>query len=128
MTDSPTSQPNPPEQKIKIPVHQQKSGLFRVVHADGVWWSVNPWNNLHLAFYSERAPIPQVVYFGQDESGKWIELQEEREGKTGWFREMEVDVSLTLNGAYAVLDAINQYIKHMETVSKSQSPPKSEEK
>jgi hypothetical protein len=110
------SDPQPALEKQRVQVHQEKSALFRVVHADGVWWSVNPWNNLHLAFYSERAPIAQKVYYGLNAEGNWVEMPEEREGKKGWFREMEVDVSLSLNGAYAVLDAIQGYIKHMETI------------
>ncbi len=66
----------PPQSKV--PVYQEKSALFRVVHADGAWWSMNPKNDLHLTFYSERAPIPKVVYFGLDKEGTWNELAEER--------------------------------------------------
>ena len=95
---------------IKVPVHQHKSALFRVVQSDGVWVSVNPWGNLHLTFYSERAPIPTTVYFGQDKDGNFGELVDQREGKQGWFRELEVDVVLTPVAARNVLDTLQRYI------------------
>jgi hypothetical protein len=115
MTDLPSPQDDlPAPEETKIPVHQEKSTLFRVVHADGVWWSVNPWSDLHLAFYSERAPIAQKLYYAPNEEGRWVELEKEREGKKGWFRELEVDIVLTPRSAYAVLDAINRYLEYMK--------------
>jgi hypothetical protein len=109
----------------KVPIYQEKSALFRVVHADGAWWSVNARNDLHLAFYSERAPIPKVVYFGPDKEGTWNELVEEREGKKGWFREMEVDVVLTPTSAAYLKDAIDRYLEYMKQVTASKpEPPK----
>lgn len=106
-------EPQTPE-PIKIQVHQHKSALFRVVQADGVWISVNPWGNLHLTFYSERAPIPTAVYFGQDKDGNWGELVDQRESKQGWFRELEVDVVLTPVGARTVLDTLRRYSESMQ--------------
>ena len=108
----------------KVSVYQEKSALFRVVHADGAWWSLNPRNELHLAFYSERAPIPKVVYFGPDKEGTWNELPGEREVKKGWFREMEVDVVLTPTSASFVQDAINRYLEHIKQVTSTPEPPK----
>lgn len=115
MAESQTPSPNTNPQKVEV--YQEKSALFRVIQADGVWSSVNPWGNLHLAFYSERAPIPKKVYWGQDENGKWRELSEEREGKKGWFRELEVDVVLSPSGARGVLEALENYLKLMEPTS-----------
>ena len=109
----------------RVPVYQEKSALFRVVHSDGAWWSVNPKNDLHLTFYSERAPIPKVVYFGPDKEGTWNELAEEREVKKGWFREMEVDIVLTPTSAAFIQDAINRYLEHMKQLTASTpEPPK----
>jgi hypothetical protein len=96
---------------IKVQVHQRKSALFRVVQADGVWTSVNPWGNLHLTFYGERAPIPTTIYFGQDKDGNLVELVDQREGKQGWFRELEVDVVLTPLAARSVLDTLQRYLE-----------------
>jgi hypothetical protein len=91
-----------------VEIHLEKSSLFRVVHADGVWSSVNPWGDLHLAFYNERAPIPQRVYWEPDGKGGWKELR--REGKSGWFREVEVDIALSREAAQLVLKAIQYYL------------------
>jgi hypothetical protein len=118
----------PPQSEIspKVPVYQEKSALFRVVHADGAWWSVNPRNDLHLVFYSERAPIPKVVYFGPDKEGTWNELIEEREVKKGWFREMEVDIVLTPTSAATVQEAIVRYLEYIKppVTASTPEPPK----
>ncbi len=114
----------PPQSEIspRVPVYQEKSSLFRVVHADGAWWSLNPRNELHLAFYSERAPIPKVVYFGPDKEGIWNELPKEREVKSGWFREMEVDIVLTPTSAAYVKDAIDRYLEYIKQLTPSTTP------
>lgn len=36
-----------------------KGKMFRSVHADGVIGGITPSGNLHVAFFNERAPIPQ---------------------------------------------------------------------
>lgn len=93
-----------------------KSALFRVVHSDGVWCSVNPWGLLHLTFYSERQPIPTSVYFALNEQGGVTREEiEKREGKEGWFRELEVDVVLTPDGARNVYQALGQFLGYKET-------------
>ncbi len=109
--------PNPASNEkvvTSVRVHQQKSALFRVVHSDGVWCSINAWGNVHLTFYSERAPIPTSVYFALDEKGAVTrEEVEKREVKEGWFRELEVDIVLTRAGARSVYDVLSNYLKAM---------------
>src|SRR5947209_10685342 len=102
-----------PGQWVKI--HQQKSNLFRVVHADGVWMSVNPHRQIHLTFYSERYPIPTAIFFGVDGKGTVIDEDiSRRETKKDWVREMEVSVSLSLETARAVQTALDRFIKIAE--------------
>jgi hypothetical protein len=102
-----------------IEVHQQKANFFRVVHADGVWCSVNAWRQLHLTFYNERYPIPTKVFFGVDEKGFVMgEETDKREGKKDWFREMEVDIVLSLDAARQVYDNLGGYIKILEGLDK----------
>lgn len=36
-----------------------KGAFFRVIHADGVVGGLAPSGNIHMAFFSERGPIPQ---------------------------------------------------------------------
>lgn len=94
-----------------IEVHQEKSNLFRVVHADGAWLSVNPWNQVNLSFYSERYPIPKKIYFPMNKDG--IVLSEDvakRETKKDWFREFEVSVSLSVQTAKNLHEALGKFI------------------
>ena len=44
-----------------IRYHYIKSNSFRIVHADGVYGGSTPKGYLHLDFFSERFPIPQLV-------------------------------------------------------------------
>lgn len=98
----------------RVEVFQEKAASFRVVHADGVWCSVNPYRNLHLAFYSERAPIPQSIQLAFDTTLGWQELIEERKVKKGWFREMEVDIVLTLEAARTLQVSLGKWITVLE--------------
>jgi hypothetical protein len=100
--------------KLRVEIFMRKSALFRVIHADGVWCSVNPYRNLHLTFYNERAPIPQSVFITHDDKEGWKELSEARDVKQGWFREMEVDIVLDLYGARGVHKALGTYIAVLE--------------
>jgi hypothetical protein len=98
-----------------IQVYQQKGNFFRVVHADGVWCSVSPAKLLHLTFYSERSPLPTKVYFPVNKAE--IVMNEDvakREVKKDWFREMEVDVVLTLQAAKNVREGLDNFIKIIE--------------
>jgi len=102
------AEPDSTTTRPQLEIHQEKAALFRVVHADGVWSSVNAFGDLHLAFYNERTPIPQRVYWEPDEKGGWKEVR--REGKSGWFREVEVDIVLSREAAEAVLRAIQYFL------------------
>jgi hypothetical protein len=110
-----------PTVQQSIPVYQEKANFFRVVHADGVWASVNAWHNIHLTFFSESFAIPHTIYFPVDEKGNvGKELMEKREGKKTWNREMEVDVSLSLEVAKQVQAALANYIKIAENARAEQ--------
>lgn len=98
----------------KVTVFQEKAASFRVIHADGAWASVNPYRNLHIAFYSERAPIPKSIELGFDKKLGWRELVNERDVKKGWFREMEVDIVLSLEAARTLQDSLVKWIAVLE--------------
>jgi hypothetical protein len=110
MSDQESS--TPPSQRFKV--YQSKAHFFRVVHADGVWCSVNAYRNFNLTFYNERHPIPQSIYFNLDEKGNSLEDITAREGKEGWFRELEVNVVMSLHGAKLLRGALDHYIGILE--------------
>jgi hypothetical protein len=115
--------PSTPKPVRSIEVHQQKGNFFRVVHANGVWCSVNAFRDIHMTFYSERHPIPTSIFFGLDEKGLITGEQiEKRQGKKDWFRELEVDVVLSLDVARQVYEGLGLYIKIAEDLAKSASP------
>ncbi len=118
-----SSQDAPDNVPVKaIEIHQQKSNFFRVVHADGAWCSVNAWQNIHMTFFSERYPIPSKVFFDLNDKGVVVgENVSKREIKKDWFREMEVDVVLSLDAARQVRETLDRFIKILEDVAKSAS-------
>ena len=68
-----------------------------------------------MTFYNERYPIPTKIFLALDEKG--IPIREElemRETKKDWFREMEVDVVLTLDAARQVHANLGQFIQVAE--------------
>jgi hypothetical protein len=112
-----TELPNPesPKPVKSVEIHQQKANFFRVIHADGVWCSMNTHKQIHMTFYNERYPIPTKIFLGLNEQGFPIrEELEKRETKKDWFREMEVDVVLTLEAARQVHTNLGQFIQLAE--------------
>jgi len=118
---SPESPEPIPDPSRTIEVHQRKSNFFRVVHADGVWCGVNPYRQIHVTFYSERFPIPRSVFFALDEKG-FVKGEERREGKQGWFRELEVDVVLSVDAARTVCKSLEDFITIAENLGKAAAP------
>jgi hypothetical protein len=101
-----------------IQIHQKKGNYFRVVHADGVWFSVSPDKFLHLTFYNERYPLPKSISFPVNKAGTVMDEDvEKRDTLKDWVREMEVDVVLSIKAAKAVRDGLDNYIKLAEGVA-----------
>jgi hypothetical protein len=98
-----------------IQVHQIKGNYFRVIHADGVWFSVSPDKFLHLTFYSERYPMPKSIFFPVNEAGTVMgEDIPKRDTLKDWVREMEVDVVLSVTAAKSVREGLDKFIKLAE--------------
>ena len=111
MSTPETPLPNPDQHQNVVEVHLQKANFFRVIHADGVWCSVNVNKDIHLAFYSERFPLPTKIFFPTDGQGELLKM---RETKTGWVREIEADIVMSLDIARKVHDHIGKFIKFAE--------------
>jgi hypothetical protein len=106
------SAPTDPQQFFQV--HLVKSNFFRVVHGDGVWSSISPFNHLHLTFYSERFPLPTTIFFPIKDGVTQSEDWSKRESKKDWVREMEVDVVLSLETAKSVYESIGRFIQMQE--------------
>ena len=81
----------------EVAFHYLKSSQFRVIHADGVWGGLSPQGNIRLVFFNERPPIPQLTVNKVDSAGVLgKDVPEKKVGRSGFVREMEVDVVLSL--------------------------------
>jgi hypothetical protein len=107
------SPPVPPENPI-VKIDQIKSAVFRVVHADGAWFSVSPQGYVHLTFYSERTPIAKQVT--HELIGKQLgpEILDKRIGRDAYVREMEVDIVLSPQALVALHDWITEYMNKVK--------------
>ena len=105
-----TELPNP-ERPREVRFHQIKSHLFRVIHADGLWVSMDPHHHLHITFYNERVPLPTEVVYPLTEANQiGDEILSERVTRKDWVREMEVDVVMTYERAVALNKWLEGYL------------------
>lgn len=100
----------------EITYHYIKSNFFRVIHADGVIGGVTPAGNVHLAFYSERPAIPQMMKAAVTPEGKLGETIGSS-GKAGIAREMDVDVQLSRQAVIQLRDWLSERIVEIEKAS-----------
>jgi hypothetical protein len=101
----------------KIRYHYLKSNAFRVVHADGVFGGPTAQNMMHLAFFSERAPIPQTVDHALDViDGTTAKVGAEvsRTARDGMVREVEVGILMTPPTAKALHTWLGDLLAKME--------------
>lgn len=82
------------EESSKLPIHYEKSRLFRVIHVDGAYGGLMPTTKegrvfITMSLYSERAPLPRGEALPVDHSGKSVGKPEVTDTKSGIFREFE---------------------------------------
>lgn len=74
-----------------------KGQLFHVVHADGVIGGVTPNGSIHVAFFSERSPIPQREVRAINADGTLgDQIIDQSVVRNAIVREVDVDVMLAL--------------------------------
>jgi hypothetical protein len=89
-----------PTDKTTVEFHYIKSNEFRVVHVDGAMGGITPAGLIFVSLYSERPAIPQVMVHEVTEEGQiGPERLEERVGKKGVVREIEVGATMSLETA-----------------------------
>jgi hypothetical protein len=90
----------PEDVPTPVPFHYIKSNLFRVLHADGALGNVTPGGLIFVGFYSERAPIPQMMVHEITDVGQvGPERTEERISKKGIIREVDVGAIMSVETA-----------------------------
>lgn len=90
-----------------------KSPHFRAVRADGAIGGVTPNGQIHVAFYSERHPIPRRVVHSVGPGGK---LGDEigRESRDAIVREMDFDLFLSISVAKSLHEWLGKRIAEVE--------------
>jgi hypothetical protein len=115
--------PEPDDQKQAgskgdtVEFHYIKSPFFRSVHVDGAIGGVTPRGLIHMAVFSERHAIPRSTVQKLLSTGRLgDEIIDERKGKNGIAREMEVDMFLGLETAKEFVTWLQQRIEIIEAM------------
>lgn len=105
------------EKPKSVEFHYIKSSLYRVIHADGIVGAATPNGGIHCSFFSERPAIPTRLVHELDEQGS-LGGEIERNGRSGFVREMDVDVMLSLGTAVMLRDWLAERIEEAEARAK----------
>ena len=115
-----------PTDKTTVEFHYIKSNAFRVVHMDGAMGGITPAGLIFVSLYSERPAIPQTMVHELTEEGQiGAERTEERVGKKGVVREIEIGAQMSVETAVNFVKWLQDRI---ELVKKLKPAPEQEEK
>lgn len=107
----------------KIQFFYLKNALFRTLHVDGVVGGLTPRGLIHLAVYSERPAIPQIITQGITAEGR---LGEElsREGKEGIVREIDADLLMSKATAVELRNWLSDRILELDQLQQQRGEEK----
>ena len=119
------------EPPATIDFHMLKSNFFRVAHADGAFGGITPYGSVHITFYSERNPLPQVLTHAVTDKGQ-LGPEISRRGKSGVVRELEIDIVMNAVVARSFRKWLDEKIAELEALetaaNKKQKPQPGERK
>lgn len=93
-----------------------KSGQFRVIHVDGAIGGLTPGGLIHMALYSERPAIPQMLKHEMLEGGT-LGPPVESAGRTAFVREMDVDAVMTPAVAQSLITWLQERLGDLRTAT-----------
>jgi hypothetical protein len=100
-----------------------KSGLFRVVHADGAFGGIAPNGLIRMALYSEGNPFPESITYDL-QGNNLIEKQRSKQPPLGTIiRELEVDVVMNIRVARSLRNWLDDKIKQLEQAEQAARTP-----
>ena len=94
--------------------HYLKGPDFRTIHVDGAIGGLTPSGHLHIAFYCERAPIPQIVTQKINADGSLGDVLKQTV-KEGVVRQMETDIIVNEDTAKNIKVWLDQKLEEFET-------------
>ena len=108
-----------PRKTVAVPVHYEKSNLFRVIHADGVIGNILPSGRaMNIAFYSERLPFPKEDIYDVAADGNMLSPREGGgQRKSGFYREIEMSAVMDWETAKSLSDWLNKVWPALKKVS-----------
>lgn len=93
----------------RVNFHLVKSPEFRSVHVEGMYGGISPHGYINGAVYTERGALPQLIVHAVDDRGVLgKELKDERAGKTGIVRELQVNLVMDEKVARGVAKWLNE--------------------
>lgn len=82
---------------------------------------VTPNGNVHISFFNERGPIPQLIEHEiEHDNSLGKEIVEARIGKIGVVREVDTDVIMNLATALAFKDWLDEKINTLQSAVNTQ--------
>lgn len=92
-----------------------KSGLFRVIHVDGIWAAITPNSDINISFCSERRPIPkEVVYKINSDGTLGEEVLPERQELAAIVREVDVSAVMKVEVAKELIELLQYLVRVAE--------------
>lgn len=102
-----------------IDFHYIKGADFRSIHIDGAIGGLTQKGFLHMALFAERAAIPQrITYKLLPDGTLGDEIKEQREGKKGVVRQMEIDVIVSETTARDLRNWLDDKLSEFEEIRK----------
>jgi len=98
-----------------VEFHYLKGPDFRAIHVDGAIGGITTKGFLHVALFTERAPIPQSTTFVVAPDGLLgEEITEHRKTKEGVIRQMEIDLILNEDTANDLRNWLDQRLSEFQ--------------
>ena len=97
-----------------------KGNSFRVVHADGVIGGPTPSGHVHMAFFSERGPIPRREVRAVNRDGTIGDLIPDQSIiRNAIVREVDIDVVMSLPVAESMISWLTTMVSDMKKMPPS---------
>lgn len=116
-----TRRKKPDLPRTLVQFHYIKGNHFRTVHASGAIGSLTPSGDIHCAFYNERPAIPRITEHELDKDGRLIDEPVAVEGRSGFVRELEMDLIVDVQTARNLRAWLDQKITESEALIKKKS-------
>ena len=89
------------------------------VHVDGAFGGITPNGHIDINLYSERNPIPTLVFHPLTDGKLGDEIRSERVTRDGVVRELEVGAVMDVRAARGLRDWLTSQIEELEKTLRS---------